>query len=198
MPSSETKGISQLIERGPVHPVLLCNLIETRRRLIKPHLDTFTLQELGNFRFLESTGLSTLHGLNQDKPSIGSGSEIVSVFKTQGVFFQGCISVKRERPASNNYKKYIAGLSRSGDWLLIEVKITYDPKCNYEWAKEVTVLKPGLERIVFSGLGISYEGIWSELGRTIKGWLSSRKRLYEIARGIAKIIEIEDLLLQLR
>lgn len=197
MPSTETKGISQLIEKGPVHPVLLCSLIETRRQLIKPHLNTFTLQELGNFRFLQSW-LSPIHGLNQDKPSIGSENQMVPVFKTQGVFFQGCISIKREKPKSNDYKKYIAGLSRSGDWLLIEVKITLDPECNYEWAREVTVFKPDLETIVFSGLGISYEDIWSELGRTIKDWLSSRKRLYEIASRISKIIEIEDLLLQLR
>lgn len=197
MPSHKNDGIRMLTERGPMHPVLWHNLIEARRALIKPYLDTFTLPDLGSLRCLKNEADSpdpSLHTLAADNPIIGLTGEPFSL-KTQGIFRQAQPKIAK---FPDNIKR-IWGLARSGEWLLAEVEIEKDivNNVNYERALRVKIYEQTLEVIMF-GLGVSYTDMWYELNESVRGWLRLRKKMYEDILEISRIIETEELLLSLR
>lgn len=195
MPSHEKDGIRLLLEKGPVHPVLWCKLIEARRNLIKPYLDMFTLREVGNLQCLvgESASLPgrRVHTLSADKLALVNCDGGLS-FKTQGIFLDG-LTYNLKFP--DNVKR-IVGLARSGEWIVIEIETVL--KGDYEELQTLRISRCDLDIILFGGLGgvgIRPEDMWYEFGLAINGWLESRKRMHETILEIERIIETEGMLL---
>jgi len=101
MPS--TKGLEVFVRKNQLADEEWFGLIEARRELIKPHLDSFTLPELGSFECMRSE-VSFTHELRLDV-STTTGDERFSL-KTQGIFrIQPWSAVERIPNSGNNVKQ---------------------------------------------------------------------------------------------
>lgn len=204
MPS--TQGLEMLIRQNPLTDQEWFDLIEGRRKLIKPHLDSFTLKELGSLPCLNSEG-GSLHELGWDI-SKTKGDERFSL-KTQGIFHRPYSAIERipiPKAVHNNAPPYwdggtmqIWGLTRSGLWVLATVN--FIDKSGYkdrgrERATDIQIVESDLPTIV-AKTKETPRWIWMSLGQTIKEWSEHRRLLHNQALNITRMIEIEELALSL-
>lgn len=209
MPS--TQGMELLVRKNPLNDKEWLNLIEARRSLIKPHLDTFTLPELGSLKCLRSE-LSFTHELRINNPTLlmsKSGDERFSL-KTQGIFRLQPRSAVEYIPNSGyrpspggvacpDGTMQIWGLTRSGLWILVEVRFVGEDgykERGYERAETVEITEVNLPTIM-SKTKEKPQKMWEELGKAIKGWAEFREGLYNQALNLARMVEIEELALSL-
>ena len=198
MPS--TKGVEVFIRKNPLTDKEWLGLIEARRELIKPYLDSITLPELGS---LECLKIDTyMHALNNNAPSLTEDEQLS--LKTQGLFFKQPRSVVKEISGkgclfSSGGITWVWGLTRSGLWVLVTInfigELGYKNR-GYERAETVEIVESDLSTIV----AITKEEpqqMWKELGETIKGFAEHHKPLYNQMLRLAQMVEIEELALEL-
>ncbi len=205
MPS--TQGMELLVRKNQLTDVEWFALLEARRSLVKPHLDTFTLPELGSLKCFRRE-LSFTHELRLDGPKV-IGDERFSL-KTQGIFRPQPWSAI-ERIPNSGYRPppggvacpdgtmQIWGLTRSGLWILAEVRFVGEDgykERGYERAKTVEITEVNLPTIV-SKTKEKPQRIWEELGKAIKEWVEFREGLYNQALNLARMVGIEELALSL-
>ncbi len=181
-------------------------LIEARRNFIKPHLDRFTLLELGKTKCLRKNysgfDRDLCTELAFDNPEIISDDGELSL-KTQGIFnCQSWDNIKYDYPPSHRFPggtMQIWGLARSGDWII--AKIAFTGKAGYkhrvlETAETAEIEKTDLATII-SRTGEKPIDIWRTLGNAAEEWKKKSKILYKHALKIYETFEIEDRLLAL-
>ncbi len=198
-----TEGLELLARKKPLTAGEWHQLIEARHSLIKPHLNSFTLSELGDLKCLRTETFS--HELRFDSPTL-IGDERFSL-KTQGIFDRPYSGIQRipdsgfrGAPGEGSIpdgKMYIWGLTRNALWVLVEVtfkgEVRYKRR-GYEKAETVDIQESDLITIV-DMTKTELEEIWKHLGETVKGWVQSREHLYNVALELGRIVEIEELIL---
>jgi hypothetical protein len=204
MPSTE--GLEMFIRKNQLTDEEWFDLIEARRELIKPHLDSFTLPELASLECMRSE--SHTHELSFDV-STSTGDERFSL-KTQGVFHMQPWAAVERIPNSGYRPGYgqvgcpdgtmrVWGLTRSGLWVLVTIAFTGEPGYKdrgREQARTVEIIEADLPTIARMTKE-KPQLMWEEIGRAIKGWSEHRKHLYHNALNLARMVEIEELALSL-
>ena len=204
MPS--TKGLEKLVRKKKLTNDEWLEMIEARRELIKPHLNSFTLPELGKLECVKSEG-HHLHNLYLD---LGCESEGKFSLKTQGIFrLQPYQAVEKfpdtgHRPGPGgcpvpNSLKKVWGLTRAGQWLLVTIHCIGIPGYKgrgREQAVHIEFLESDLRNIVKLAK-VKPQDILHELGDVICKFAEQRERLYEHAHNLAQMIRIEELALRL-
>ena len=201
-----TQGLELFIRKDRLSDEEWFVLIEARRSLIKPYLNTFTLPELGSLKCL--CRASFTHELSMDCPEIG-GDEKFSL-ETQGIFYPQPWSAIERIPNSGLRPRpgdvscpdgimQVWGLTRSGLWILAEVRFVGEAgykRRGYERAKTVVIRQVDLSTII-SKTKEEPQKMWRDLGEVIKEWAEFRERLYNQALNIARMVGIEELALSL-
>lgn len=191
MPS--TQGLAVLVRGTKLGWEDWLNLVKARHNMIKPRLDRFTLPELGDLECLQRYVWD--HSLREDGPKF-PGKEGFSL-KTQGVFSVQPYEAEELSPGrmlGAKGIKRIWGLLRSGEWVVGKLEYVLEAGHKgqgYERAKVLTIKKTSLEQLI-EETKEKPEVIWRKLGLTIKEWEESRKRLYEEALALARIVESEE------
>ncbi|OGZ29780.1 MAG: hypothetical protein A2931_00595 [Candidatus Niyogibacteria bacterium RIFCSPLOWO2_01_FULL_45_48] len=203
-----TEGLEALIgKKGRITDTEWLVLIEARRKLIKPHLDSFTLPILGSLKCLRNE-LSFKHEIDCDI-SVSGGDQRFSL-KTQGFFWaQPWSAVERiSNSGSCNWPGYVAcpdgtmhiwGLTRSGLWVLVTIEFVGESgykERGYERAKSVKIFEADL-RAIIEKTKENPRHMWSHLGAVIKSFAERRKCLYNQALDLARMVEIEELALSI-
>ncbi|MBZ9578220.1 hypothetical protein KJA13_04325 [Patescibacteria group bacterium] len=199
-----------LVRKHPPSDEEWLDLIEARRSLIKPHLDSFTLPKLGELKCLRTESWTEGHDLYDAltiRDTLTVTGDTRFSLKTQGIFRRPWSGI--QRIPNSGYRApgggcpdgtmYIWGLTRAGQWILAKVEFKGEPgykKRGYERATRVHIEESDLATIIAKTKSTSEE-IWRELGKAIKDWTKARHQLYRRAREIARIIRIEELALSL-
>lgn len=198
MPS--TKGLEVFVRKNQLADEEWFGLIEARRELIKPHLDSFTLPELGMLECMQSEGIN--HALSLDI-STSTGDPRFSL-KTQGLFrMQAWSAVERipnsgYRPADFSCPDgtmRVWGLTRSGLWVLVTIGFLGEGGYKgrgYERARTVEIVETDLPTIA-TKTKERPQRMWQQLGEVVRGFAEHRKFLYNQALNLARIVEIEEL-----
>lgn len=205
MPPS-TKGLKLLTRTMPLSDQEWLDLIEARRELIKPHLDTFTLKTLGEVKCLRSDNYC--HKIGFNSPEVASGEFNLS---TQGIFrsnYRNRVLDQRKYRNPSSYQDefhtfggtlYIWGLTRKVQWVIASVTYVCESGYKgrgYERATKVEIKETMILKIL-SVCKVSYEEIWRELSKEIHLWNQDRARLHEISTNLCRMCEIEELALPL-
>lgn len=183
-----------------------CELVEARRCLLRPHLDTFTLSTLGRLECLRRE-VSFSHSIFVDSPKCESSGGRFSL-DTQGIFEApqssrivtgrgyeaplGCISAP-------DGVMYAWGLTRKAEWVIVGVTFVGEPGYKdrgYERATHVDIEEADL-RLILKLCKCHPEAIWLRLGKEICGWSEGRAHLAEIASDLARMVATEELALSL-
>jgi hypothetical protein len=200
---SETKGLRIFLRQKQITDKEWLDLIEARRELIKPHLDSFTLPELGALECLR-TELNFTHCLGNDL-TITTGDESFSL-KTQGIFrVQPWEAIERFPnsgycPSPGGVKcpsgtMLVWGLTRSGLWILVTIGFRGEDgykERGYERAITVKIVETDLPTIVATAKE-KPQKMWEALGKAIRGFAKHRKAIYEEALDLAQMVENEEL-----
>jgi len=195
------KGLEVFVRRKQLTDEEWFGLIENRRELIKPHLDSFYLSELGSLECLKSEGFS--HALRYDAPAL-TGDKLFSL-ETQGIFRTQCWSAVEKIPDSGHQPPpggvnvldgtmQVWGLTRSGLWILAAISFVGESgykERGYERARTVNITEADLPTIT-AKTKEKPQQIWEELGKAIKSWSEHRESLYNQALGFAKLVDIEE------
>lgn len=205
MPSTE--GLEVLVRKVPLTDEEWLGLVAARRELIKPHLDSLTLPELGSLSCMRSETNFT-HELRWDALTL-LGDERFSL-KTQGIFRVQPWSVVEKIPNSGfrpepgctpcpDGMKQVWGLTRSGLWVLAAISFVdqagYKGR-GYERARTIEIQEVDLPTIV-AKTKEKPQRMWEELGKAIRGFADHREWLYEQARNLARMVAVEELALSL-
>ena len=202
MPS--TTSFEIFVRQQPLIAEEWIRLIEARRELIKPYLNSFTLSELGNVKCLRRENFVD---------ELGSYFETCGdarfSLKTQGIFFMqpwaaieytpnsgsssSCHGVYRPRDGT----KKIWGLTRSAEWVIATVSFAgtsgYKER-GREVMTGVEIVEADVARIL-AETKTPAEEIWRNLGSAIKDFTKKRRSLYAQAQQLANRVEAEELLL---
>jgi len=209
----DTKGLELLVRKQPLTDDDWFSLIEARCSLLKPHLDSFTFSKLGDFNCLRS-GLNETHAIWKDNETGTIIGDHRVDLGTQGFFCCPKSSIERipgsgyQAPLGGvncpNGKMHIWGFTRYAEWVLVTVEFKVEFKGEpgykgrgYERAGRVFIEEADLKTIIAKTRSTPEE-IWRELGRAIRNWTERRRELYNKALGIARTVEIEELVLSLR
>lgn len=198
----QTRRLEVFVRKNRLTTEEWFDLIEDRRKLIKPHLSSFMLPELGLIKCMSNES-NFLHELRFDAPVL-TGDTRFSL-ETQGIFCRQKWSDMVRIPNSGycappggvncpNGTMWIWGLTCSGLWIL--ATIGFVGESGYkdhgrERAKTVDIIETDIPMIV-TKTKHSLQEIWGELGNVIKNWAEHRKTLYEQAIGFAQMVEIEE------
>jgi len=206
MPTDKDTALRILLRKNKIRKEEWLKLIEARRLLIKQHLNSFTLTELGKTKCLKKNSdrydYKLCAELDFDDPKIISDDDRLSL-DIQGIFYpQSWNKIEYDFPPSQGFPggtKQIWGLARSGDWIITEVVFTGAAgykDCKYETAKTVKIEKTNLT-IIIARTGEEPIDIWRKIGEAVKNWKKKRKELYDKAREIENVIKTEDKVLSL-
>ena len=201
------KGLETFIREKQLTDKEWLDLIETRREIIKPHLDSLLLTELGSLACMQSSG-NFNHGLQQDV-SMSGGDKRFSL-KTKGIFGKQPWEAVNRIPNSGyrpgpgyinipDGTMQVWGLTHSGLWVLVTIDFVGESGYKdrgYERATAVKVVETSLPLLVFE-TEEEPEVIWEEIGKTIKRCVEDRKNLYHQALGLAQAVEAEEFALSL-
>jgi len=203
MPSTE--GLKLLIRREKLTDKNWISLIVARHALIRSHLKSVTLPELGELKCLKTESFT--HPLKEGGPTVNGYGRFS--LETQGIFHKSWDSIERiknsgHRPPPGGVHvpdgtMRIWGLTRSGEWIVATVHYVglegYKAR-GFEQATHVEIQ----EIDVGSLIAVTKEKpqhIWEELGKTIKAWAEWRKILYDDALNLSHMVEIEELAISL-
>lgn len=198
----KTDGLEIMFDKIALDNEDWMRLIEVRQSFIKPHLNNFTLKELGSISCLARESFT--HSIAIDGPKL-IGNEKFSL-KTQGIFHFQQYSKRKIVPNTGGYDTrrdvcypsdgtiIIWGLTRADQWVTAAVnyigKDGYKGR-GYEKAISVDIQETDLKSLIF----ITQEEpkkIWKALGESIKEWARAREILYNQALNLVKIIELEE------
>lgn len=200
MPSTDT--LELLVRNTPLKEPDWLMLVEARRALIKPHLDSFTLPELGALECLEIG--SHRHEIRLGGPEV-TGNPDFSL-KTQGIFdapYSGRVSIPGsgyQNPGGScpDGSLQIWGLTRKGLWILAEVffhgEAGYKDR-GYERAHTVNIKEADLPTIL-AKTKQQPRHLWNRLADAVHGWVRAREGLYRQAQHIQRTIQLEQFVLE--
>ncbi|MEK7159182.1 MAG: hypothetical protein AAB575_00720 [Patescibacteria group bacterium] len=208
MPS--TKGLKMFLRKEQLIDAEWFELIEERRELIKPRLDSFTLQELGKLECLRGEE-GSYHAIHLDVAnSCGDGRFSL---KTQGLFYCSSASYEVTNCATGKepalrfdlgffpvpfYRDGIVrawGLTRDNHWVLVTVTFIGESgykNRGYDRAKEVHIIESDPQTISEKAK-VEPKTMWLYLGEAVKRWLKRRENQYHQARDLAQMVETEEL-----
>lgn len=200
-----TTGLDLLARKKTLTTGEWHQLIEARRLLIKPHLNSFTLRELGDLECLRTE--TFMHSLRIDSPTI-TGDERFSL-KTQGIFHRPSSGIQRipnsgfrgspGEGSCPNGTMFIWGLTRDALWILAEITFTGEAgykRRGYERAQTVDIQESDLITIVDATKSTPI-AIWEKLGEVIKSWVQFREGLYHQALELGRVVKTEELMFSL-
>lgn len=199
MPSTE--GLRVFVRKDQLSDEEWFGLIEARRELIKPHLDSFTFPELSLLECMRYESGFTHLGMDV---STSTGDERFSL-KTQGIFFRQPWDAVERIPGTGCVRGYpngtmrVWGLTRSAMWVLVTIcfvgELGYKER-GRERASSVNIVEADLTTII-AETKWGPQRMWEELGKIIKGFAERRRALYDNALGLARLVQIEELALSL-
>ena len=192
-----TAGVELLIREGQLTDKRWRDLVEARRKLVKPFLDSLTLPELGALRCLKTEHYE--HELSLS--GTVTGDDRFS-FKTQGIFG---VASRKSIPGSGyqappggrscpDGTMKIWGLTRGGLWILVTASYagTYGWKGRgQELAQTIEVQEADLDTIL-AKTGAKPQYIWEEIGEAVKGWLKRSAILYGRVVQLAERVKAEE------
>lgn len=201
MPSYDG-GLGVFVRKGKVQIEEWLLLLERRRELIRPHLDSITLPEIGHLMCLRNEAF--LHDLRLDEPKIvATGSEDLSL-KTQGIFRVQPLYKKETFPATRFQTAPILnrpdgivrawGLTRKAKWVLVTVHFSGQPGWNqrgYEKAELVEIKETDLVAII-EATKQRPKSMWFELGKAFKEIVEQRRHLLNELIPAETTVEMEE------
>jgi len=205
MPS--TNGLELLVRKTNPDYGEWLELLEARRVLLKPHLDSVTLPSLGVVECLASSIAEYhFHSIRSDSPIVkGDGRfslETQGIFPAAGQHIYTPNSGYHAPPGgipSPDGVMLLWGLTRSGHWILAEIEfqgLAGHKGRGREKALSVDIQEATPARIVERTKSTA-QAIWEELGRAIKRWLKNRQWLYFQMEEVARQVEMEERALSL-
>ncbi|MDD5068826.1 MAG: hypothetical protein PHS53_03895 [Candidatus Pacebacteria bacterium] len=202
MPSFKKDELGKLIVKGGLSTeARFLSLLDELRNNMKPYLDTVSLAKLSEFKCLKDyvwereVGRSVITGYEDGK----------STADIQGIFGKGekiSIPDTGHRYSSGTYLCNgtipIWGLSRSGDWLLVNVSIVgaagYKNR-GTEVVQAVRVDRVNITDLV-KGVRLDPIQIWNQLVRTTQEWAESRERLWKTMLELRAQVVQSDYIVQ--
>lgn len=180
------KGLEILTRSTPLTDAEWESLIERRVERIKPHLDSMSLEKLGDTKCLMSG--SSYHAIGDSTPEIVCDLPHWAGLNTQGIF--GFSSRSK-----SDGQLFIWGLTRkSPAFVLTKVEWKWESGYKgrgYERASRLTTHKTTLSEIREIGLA-TYKEIWERLGEAVFDWMVDRHRLLQPAEELARAFAAED------
>lgn len=190
MPSTE--GLELLVRRTQPDYGEWLELLEARKRMLRPYLDMVSLGKLGDIKCLKREE-NQPKGFREDHPIVQSSQteqgDTPFTLDTQGIFSAKWV------PAFIPHSGYQAppggvsspdgvvhfwGLTRSARWILVRVEFRGHPgykNRGVQVASAVIIQETTPARIV-EKMWYTAQEIWLELGRAVHNWLLDRQRLY--------------------
>ncbi|MFA6493214.1 MAG: hypothetical protein WCV58_03690 [Patescibacteria group bacterium] len=177
-------------------------VIDRRVKMIKPHLNRFTLQTIGD---IEIPGPSqrddftwqrrATHNINTDQPTVLFGA--YSLLSTQGIFFVSKLPdllLTPEQPICHAY-----GLTRQGRWVIIEIKCDFKGeriiKANKQVisfeATKIRVTEINTILLVINSLDTCFN-ILDNLSKTVNGWLERLEESQQELKNLSEVLYIQD------
>lgn len=196
MPPS-TKGLELLCRIKPLSDEEWLELVERRRQIITPYLDSFTLSTLGQVEFLHSE--AGIHQIRHDSPECFGGQFDL---KTQGIFnttFMSRIQFPGSVLNDSGGVQYVWGLTRNGEWIMAGV--TYNNVRGYKGRGYQRAIRVEIEKttipLILSVCKFTCEAVWLTLEHAVLSFEQNRKKLYEDASHLSRMCQIESLVLGL-
>jgi hypothetical protein len=202
---SSTRTWEKLFREKPVSHEEWVSLVRERAQRLKPHLDRFTLNELGNVYCINGERLQE-DTLTRDNPTVMSKEG--HTLKTRGIFgIQPHDSIQTfpgtgfqpwpgGRRVPDGQKK-LWGLIRTGSWVVVTITFIGVPGYKdrgREQAMQVTIEETALESLI-EKTSVPPREIWDGLGEAVQNWKAHREQLAHVAAHLAEQINIEDRLL---
>jgi hypothetical protein len=197
MPSQKTKGLEVLLQDGVFSEKSWRKFLETRLELVDPFLNRFSLETLGDKKYL-GNGNSQSHSLRTDGPKLFLDPKEI---KGQNLDLQG-IFPNHARLASGKGRENIMmswGISRKGKWLLIQIQfqkceISAEKKAagfsGYEQATAVAIKESTIEDILADS-GFSPVEIKRVIESTIWEWIRLHKEVQESIEQLERTLKME-------
>lgn len=209
LPTSEKYlgGVRRLVRQGVLSRMDWLEMIEARRELIEPHLNTMDLKTIGKARVADYSNswciveannpwvLSFDPGLNLDTRCwwpMGEGlysnhmlSRIQHIYDPPG-----------SSPAVGCTDTFWA-LTRSGRWVIVTATVRF-PDHRQSWAGMLRskVLRVEIREVLASDiiatLKIEPQDLWGQLGKLARQWQQRREELLTDARRLVEVFDFED------
>jgi hypothetical protein len=186
-----------------------CTLIEHRLNCLKPHLDSFTLETMGQTHFIPMAHWVTLEELRQKNvPFDGYTDDLLS---SQGIFFTGTRCDWEQWDHQAGVITYpLWGILRNGSLVMITIHfniITHEYLNNHKGYSAGEIIRVVIEKTDVATIVSKYPDshmnsetvgpyyLWWQIGRNVKEYAEKRYWLYQKASGLQEQFEIEDGLL---
>jgi hypothetical protein len=173
------------------------DLLEARRRLIKPHLKSMQLHDLDRGSLLETRD-GGFHSLFEDRPRLVKGSLPLG---TPGIFGsnQGYSEHLTDIPGGRIYRWYAWALSRTGHWLLAttdvrSIKIRGRRERFEEKALRVEIRRAEIAELLERS-HCTPENVLKVLGKSVNEWYAHRLELVRPALKAALVVQQDEYLL---
>ena len=203
MPSLTALDI--LVRPEPLNNEQWIDLIEARRRFIKPYLETYTLPELQKLQCVHYEGnlLTELSG----RETVGDDRFSTS---TQGIFgiqpwqAQGRIDPSGLQPTGGegvpNYTRKVWGLTRANQWVI--VTITFNKVRGYkdrgaEKITQVEIIESDLPNII-QVTQTPPLVIWQAMHAIVQTWIRRQEQLHNQLLNMHATMIMENRTLKLR
>lgn len=187
MPDLFGYGAELLLRKTPIGVTEWVTLVEGLRKMIKPHLDKFSLSTVGEFECLTSEGHR--HAIADNGPEVVADGPLG--LGTRGIFAIGETSYDTESRRTTLYRDEqvtlggttrVWGLTRNGEWVICVVEFKHEPgykNRGYDRAIMVTIRKSTPAEVI--RVAGSPKRVWHLLARTVAEWTEARYRLYRQA-----------------
>ena len=198
MPSKNSDGLRLLVRREPLTKEDWIKMIEARRALIKPHLDSISFGTLGKF-------VGEFYSVS--RPQRKSLRELFVCLVDDGVFStQGHFRLMDQRWIGEEIRyEPVWGLTRSGDWFYATGIYTRRfGDGNYHWQPQsfcvtdsIGIHTQNLVERLRLDVENSEEMVYWELEKMIKDVTEKRRCLYEELKAVRNIMMAENAALSL-
>ena len=191
--------LEEVIAEMPYSENSWLGLAEKRRKLIAPHLDTFTLSTLDRVECLR-IGMVERRALLTRVPVVGLGTRDMAE-KVQGIFGCGYEEVLTEGQTSKYRDGYwpIWGLTRDNRWILAKVFYHYSPPDGQyraqQYEKSVEIIEMGLAELCREA-DREPRVIWEALGSAVNSWRKRREELLKDADDLDRLMAVETLVVK--
>lgn len=199
MPSPED-GLKVFLRAKEVSIEEWLTLLEARANLLRPHLDSITLPELGRLKCLREETFE--HEIGLDNPRV-EGADNFSL-RTQGIFRAQRYDCVERIPGTGFRGNPVFvfldgvvrawGLTRKGKWVLVSIHFSGQPGWKdrgYEKAEIVKIEETDIVTILMRTKEEPQQ-IWLELGKAVHEIVEWRKKLLWNVERLESRIEAEE------
>jgi len=197
MPSTNALGL--LVRKKPLSEGEWYELIEHRRQMLLPHLNKFSLAELGQVKWYGNS----IQG--DSLKSLLSGKSDSVVTKLPGTYFLGTRGIFMPTLEVVGNTSFTWGIAKDGTWLLCEGKFEigtvgmgYEDggdRIDYTLLSKIIIEETDPATIV-KLVEISPLCIWNALGSRVREWVLIRDSLYRAAQNLHVQFCIDDAALE--